>query len=176
MWERALQLRNCSSCVSLALHVTTWNGGVEMPCLALVPANPHILWSAQGVVGIYGLCMHTSVQLPFFLCQDPTSQQAEASPAHKFPEDESSAALGAQQYQLFILPGLWDERHLFYQQLIFSDKRSLPKVQVWIAVWQCRILHPVYNSGSSLSYLVLLCCINFKKQKWLYHSLGMPNF
>lgn len=78
-------------------------------------------------MGIYGFCMHTSVQLPFFLCQDPLSQQAEASPAHKFPEDESSAALGAQQYQLFILPGLWDQRHLLYQQLIFSEKRSCQK-------------------------------------------------
>lgn len=59
-----------------------------------------------------------------FCAKTAPASRLQYSPAHKFPEDESSAALGAQQYHLFILPGLWDQKHLFYQQLISSDKRS----------------------------------------------------
>lgn len=80
MREGALQLRDCPPCVSFALHMTSWSGGVEMPSLALMPAKPHIFWSAWGVqrrfMGISDFCLHASAQLLSFLCQDPPSQQA----------------------------------------------------------------------------------------------------
>lgn len=56
---------------------------------ALVPAKPHIFWSAHGVqkrlMGISGFCMHSSTQLLFSLCQDPTSQQAAVLPFSQEP-------------------------------------------------------------------------------------------
>lgn len=125
-------------------------------------------------VGIPGFCMHASAQLalPSALphsAKIPPASGLQSSPAREFPEDESFTALGGPQYHLFLLPGLWDQKCLFHPTTNFQRQKVTPTDQVWIAVWQCRSLHPGYESGRSFSYLVLLCCINFQEQKWLYH-------
>lgn len=115
-----------------------------MPRLALMPAKPHIFWvfsghflkifwSAQGVqrrlMGISGFCMHTSAQL-FYCAKTSPASRLRSSPAHKFPEDESSAALGAQQYHLLILPGaLGSKAFVLPTAIISSDKRPHQKLK-----------------------------------------------
>lgn len=103
-----------------------------MSCLALTLVKKHIFQSAQGIerrlVGIPGFCMRTSAQLALlsaFPCsaEIPPASRLQSSPAHKFPEDESFTALGAQQYHLFIL-GFGTKSICFTPQLISRDKRS----------------------------------------------------
>lgn len=88
---------------------------------------PHFLECPGCAEEVGGNCTLRYSCLFFFAPRTPLTSRLKASPAHKFPEDECSAALGAQHYHLVILPGLWDQRHLFYQQLISSDKRSCQK-------------------------------------------------
>lgn len=126
------------------------------------------------LVGIPGFCMDISAQLGLLSAfphsaKIPPANRLQSSPADVIPEDESFTALGAQWYHLFILPGLWDRKHLFYPTTNFRWQKVTPTDQDWIAVWRCRSLHTGCKSGRSLSHLVLFCYINFQEQKWLDH-------